>query len=83
MARRLAPQAAGSRLFEEWFDEIRARRGLGDASEAPWAALAATPTLDAAQIARLREDFDRLSEGHPVDLVSLHNRIRRARKAIG
>lgn len=83
MARRLAPQDAGSRLFEEWFREIQAQRGLKDSSAAPWTALAATPTLDPKLVARLREDFDRLSEGHAVDLVSLHNRIRRARKAIG
>ena len=83
MARRLARHDAGRKLFDEWFREIRTRRGLSDAAEAPWTALAASPTLKPALIARLREDFNRLNEGHAVDLVGLHNRIRRARKAIG
>lgn len=83
MARRLGRRQTGLVLFENWFREIRRRRGLADAAGAPWEALAATPTLSRQLLSRLRADYDRLRQGDPVDLVALHNLIRKARKAIG
>lgn len=83
MARRLDPRETGLMLFEDWFREIRRHRNPGDDAESVWRALAATPTLAPALRARLREHYDRLRQGDAVDLVALHNLIRKARKAIG
>jgi hypothetical protein len=82
MARRLDARDAGMMLIKEWFDDVRHARGLkGDGP--PWDALRATPTLDTATYERLRRYHDALSEGKAVDLVRLHNTLRKAREAIG
>jgi len=83
MARRLDRRDAGTLLFDDWFREVRQRRGLVDDEAPPWEALAATPTLSAALLARLRQRHEEIVDGYPVDLVGLHNLIRQARKAIG
>ncbi|HEX6994514.1 MAG TPA: DUF4350 domain-containing protein [Gammaproteobacteria bacterium] len=82
MARRLDARDAGKMLFDAWFEELKRARGLrGDAP--PWEALEATPTLDAGTYERLRRYHDALSGGKAVDLVRLHNMLRKAREAIG
>jgi hypothetical protein len=83
MARRLDRRETGLMLFEDWFQDVRRGRGLVDQADAPWAALAATPTLSGKLLTRLRDSYERLDQGHAVDLVHLHNLIRQARKAIG
>ncbi len=82
MARRLDARDAGRMLLEAWFEDVRRARGLrGDAP--PWDELRATPTLDLATYERLRRYHDALSAGKAVDLVRLHNTLRKAREAIG
>jgi len=82
MARRLDPRDAGRMLFDAWFDDVKHARGLrGDGP--PWEALRATPTLDPGTYERLRRYHDALSAGKSVDLVRLHNMLRKAREAIG
>src|SRR5690606_12213801 len=82
MARRLNARDAGMMMFRAWFEDVKHARGLrGD--EAPWDALRATPTLDRATYERLRRYHDALSAGKAVDLVRLHNALRKAREAIG
>lgn len=83
MARRLDRVEAGLLLFSEWFDEVRRSRGLQPASEPPWAEIEATPALARALCRELRASHDRLRRGTPVDLLRLHNLLRRARDAIG
>jgi len=82
MARRLDARDAGMMLFKTWFDDVKQARGLR-ADEPPWDALRGTPTLDAATYGRLRRYHDVLSAGKAVDLVRLHNTLRKAREAIG
>src|SRR5690606_31559548 len=62
MARRLDPRDAAKLLLEAWLDEVRSVRGLA-AHESPWAALDATPTLDAATRERLRQHHGALAAG--------------------
>lgn len=83
MARRLDRRETGLLLFEEWFAEIRRRRGLARGDEPPWEALQATPTLSRARLHRLRALHERLAAGASVDLVQLNNLLRQAREAIG
>jgi hypothetical protein len=83
MARRLDPRETGLMLFEDWFREIRRHRELDDDVASIWRALAATPTLGTDTLSRLRDHHDRLRQGDAVNLVALHNLIRKARKAIG
>lgn len=82
MARRLDARDAAKLLLEDWFDDIKKARGMrGDAP--PWAALEATPALDARTYAELRGAYEALERGSAVDLVKLHNNLRTAREAIG
>jgi hypothetical protein len=83
MARRLGPHEAGLLMFDEWFDELRRRRGLTDSAEPPWHEIEASPALNGKLRERLRDNYDRLEQGRSVDLVSLHNLILKAREAIG
>ena len=83
MARRLDPRAAGMLLLEEWFAEIRRRRGLPESTQPPWEPLRATPTLSPRLYEDLRNLHARLQGGLHVDLVALHNTLREARKAMG
>jgi hypothetical protein len=83
MARRLAPRAAGLLLFDEWFAEVRRARDLPPRDEPPWDELAATPALQQSAYRELRDDYERLQSGRPVNLVRLHNSLRHAREAIG
>jgi hypothetical protein len=82
MARRLDARDAGMMLIGEWFEDVKHARGLKGGGP-PWDALRATPTLDTATYERLRRYHDALSEGEAVDLVRLHNTLRKAREAIG
>jgi hypothetical protein len=82
MARRLAARDAGALLLEAWFDDVRRSRGLR-ADSPPWDALEATPTLDRGTYERLRRYHATLAEGRAVNLVRLHNTLRRAKEAIG
>jgi hypothetical protein len=82
MARRLDRRAAGLLLMNEWFDEVRRRRGITN-SAPPWAALEATPALGAELYRALRHEYERLENGRPVGLLRLHNLLLRAREAIG
>jgi hypothetical protein len=83
MARRLDRCAAGLMLMNEWFDEIRRRRGMLESRVPPWAELEATPALDRALYRELRESHERLENGRPVDMRRLHNVLQHAREAIG
>lgn len=83
MARRLDRRDAGLLMFEEWFDEIRKRRGLPRRGGPPWESLSATPTLSRETVAVLERAYARLEDGRGVDLMWLHNLINKARKAIG
>ncbi len=82
MARRLDRRAAALLLFDEWFAEVRRRRGK-EGTTPPWAEIEATPTLGRSLYRELRESFERLQSGRAVDLVRLHNTLRAAREAIG
>jgi Domain of unknown function (DUF4350) len=82
MARRLDRGEAGLELLEEWFAEVRRRRGV-EGSAPPWAEIEATPALGQAIYRELRESHDRLVDGRTVNLVRLHNVLRAAREAIG
>jgi hypothetical protein len=83
MARRLDRRETGLLLLEEWFAEVRRRRGEHASTAPPWAALEATPTLSGRTYRRLRDYYERLTAGEPVDLVGLHNTLKQAREAIG
>ena len=83
MARRLDKRDSAELMFDDWFDEIRRRRGLAADRGPPWDALAATPALGRRLLAALKDNHDRVERGENVDLVELHNLLRQARKAIG
>jgi hypothetical protein len=83
MARRLDRRDAAQLLFEEWFDEIRRRHGVGQDGEPPWAYLQSMPALGAGIYRELSRLHERLARGRPVDLIRLHNTLQRARQAIG
>ncbi len=82
MARKLTRVDAGLQIFGQWFDELRTRNGLAE-NEPPWGFLAASPVLDAEQVARLRHRHEQLLAGDRVDLRELHNQINRIREAMG
>ena len=82
MARRLDRCDAGLMLFEDWFAEVRRRRGV-EGSAPPWAEIEATPALGRSVCGELRESYERLQAGRAVDLVRLHNILQAAREAIG
>lgn len=82
MARRLDARDAAKLLLDEWFDDVRRARGLAG-REPPWAALESTPTLDAATRDRLRQHHEALASGKEVDLIELHNLLRKAKEAMG
>src|SRR5690606_13685818 len=82
MARRLDARDAGRMLIETWLDDVKRARGLRSA-EPPWDELRSTPTLDRVTYERLRRYHDALAAGKNVDLVRLHNTLRKAREAIG
>jgi hypothetical protein len=83
LARRLGKLETGRLLFEEWFNDIRRHRGLGDAGGPPWPTLAATPTLNQSLLTRLQDAYAKLEQGDAVDLVELNNLILKAKKVIG
>ncbi len=82
MARRLDARDAGMTLMEAWFADVKQARGLRDDGP-PWNALRSTPTLDRETFERLRRYHDALAAGKAVNLVRLHNTLRKAREAIG
>ena len=73
---------ANRALFEDWFAEVRRRRGV-EGSAPPWAEIEATPALGRSVCGELRESYERLQAGRAVDLVRLHNILQAAREAIG
>ncbi len=83
MARRLGPIEAGLLLLEQWFDEVRAHHGAARGTGPPWAELEAMPALAPGVLAELRDSHAALAAGRAVDLVRLHNIVKKAREAIG
>ena len=82
MARRLDRRDAALLLLEDWFEEVRRRRGA-EGAVPPWQEIEATPTLARPLYEELRESYERLQSRRTVDLVRLHNVLKAAREAIG
>lgn len=82
LARKLPANGAASLLFERWFDELGRRAGSGE-QKAVWNYLAASPLVDAAALAEVRELHENYQAGGGVDVRRLHNLIMGINEAIG
>jgi hypothetical protein len=79
IARVLRPDAAGQRLFANFFNEIRSRLGMTTDGAPLWEWLAARSVIAAADLNRLQHLHERVAERRRVDLAELHNLIARVR----
>jgi hypothetical protein len=79
MARVLRPDAAGQRLFANFFNEIRSRLGMTTDGAPLWDWLAARSVIPVADLNRLQHLHERVAERRRVDLAELHNLIARVR----
>lgn len=79
MARVVSPAAAGQRLFENFFNEIRNRLGLMPDAAPVWEWLAGHTAVAASDLERLQELHRRVAARRRVDLVELHNLVARLR----
>lgn len=79
IARVLRPDAAGQRLFANFFNEIRSRLGMTTDGAPLWDWLAARSVIAVADLNRLQHLHERVAERRRVDLAELHNLIARLR----
>jgi hypothetical protein len=79
MARVLRPDAAGQRLFANFFNEIRSRLGMTTDGAPLWDWLAARSVIPVADLNRLQHLHERVVERRRIDLAELHNLIARVR----
>jgi hypothetical protein len=69
----LTPAAAGSRLFENFFNALRRSLGLREDGRPVWEWLAADARTSAADLAELERLYAKTQAGRRVDLVKLQN----------
>jgi hypothetical protein len=67
----LGPAAAGARLFENFFNSIRRRLGLGQDGDPVWEWLSAQARVPPGELTELRRLHRRVRDGRRVDLVRL------------
>ena len=68
----LSASAAGTRLFEHFFNSIRRRRSLREDGSPDWDWLEQHARLPRAAFAELQQFHDRVSAGQPVDVARLN-----------
>lgn len=73
LARTLTPAAAAQRMFEHFFNGIRARTGRPPDGQATWDWLERHPGVRPADLERLKARYADAHGGRRVPLVSLHN----------
>jgi Domain of unknown function (DUF4350) len=69
----LTPAAAGSRLFENFFNSIRRRLNLGQDGRPLWDWLSVQAAVSGGELSELRRLHDRVQAGRSVDLIRLQN----------
>jgi hypothetical protein len=79
MARVLRPDAAGQRLFANFFNEIRGRLGLTTDGAPLWDWLAERSVIPVADLNRMQHLHERVAQRRRIDLAELHNLIARVR----
>jgi hypothetical protein len=77
LASSLSPAAAGGRLFNNFFNDVRRNLGLNEDGTPVWERLAADARISPASLNELERLHRRTSAGKPVDLRHLHNLLTR------
>ena len=83
ISRHLTPANAGLLMYRLWFNDVRRHMGLATNGEPVWRELDAPTLIDRRLLAKLQRMYSMLTNGRRVNLVDLHNSIRKARKAVG
>jgi Domain of unknown function (DUF4350) len=74
----LTPATAGARLFENFFDTVRRRLGLGEGIQPVWARMAADARCGGPELSELERLYANIQARERVDLVRLQTLISRA-----
>jgi len=69
----VAPAAAASRLFENFFNELRRRLGLPASGEPLWDWLAVQAVISSRERSQLQAQYARVHAGERVELARIHN----------
>ncbi len=75
LAHVLKPADAAAELYRHFFNSLRRRLSLPENGEPVWDWLGAQARVDAAAIARLHGQYERVARGKRVDLVALRNTL--------
>lgn len=82
LARVLKPAAAGQRLFENFFNDIRRHAGLPANGAPMWDWMSAHGTVDDNDVARLRDLHGKVLRGQRIDLSKLQNLLVQIRRGL-
>lgn len=82
LARVLKPAAAGQRLFENFFNDIRRHAGLPANGAPMWDWMSAHGTVDDNDVARLQELHGKVLRGQRIDVSKLQNLLVQIRRGL-